>query len=41
MNNFWITDQTKPVWFNLRGEEYSEQLDYFINCIAENSVEIC
>jgi len=38
-NSFWITDQTQPVWFNLRGEEYSAQLDYFINCIKKDSVE--
>jgi len=36
-SSFWITDQTKPVWFNLRGEEYSYQLDYFINKIEENN----
>ena len=29
-NSFWITDQNKPVWFNLRGEEYSAQIDYFV-----------
>jgi len=37
-NSFWITDQTNPVWFNLRGEEYSFQLDHFINSIKENNV---
>jgi predicted dehydrogenase len=29
----YITDTTNPVWFNLRGEEYSAQIDYFINCL--------
>lgn len=38
-NSFWITDQTKPVWFNLRGEEYSAQLDYFINCIKNKRLD--
>ena len=34
-NSFWLTDQTDPVFFNLRGEEYSEQINYFIQCIKE------
>ena len=38
-NSFWITDQTQPVWFNLRGEEYSSQLDYFINCIKKGFIK--
>lgn len=29
------TDLTEPVWFYLRGEEYSAQLDYFVRCIEE------
>lgn len=29
----YITDLTDPVWFYLRGEEYSAQLDYFIKAI--------
>ncbi|MBU2647457.1 Gfo/Idh/MocA family oxidoreductase [bacterium] len=36
-NSFWITDQTKPVSFNLRGEEYSAQVDYFINQVKEKN----
>lgn len=32
----YTTDLTEPVWFYLRGEEYSAQLDYFIRCIEEN-----
>jgi len=38
-NSFWITDQTEPVWFNLRGEEYSAQLDYFINRIKHLDID--
>jgi len=38
-NSFWITDQTKPVSFNLRGEEYSSQIDYFIHCINNKEME--
>lgn len=29
-NILYTTDLTKPVWFYLRGEEYSAQMDYFI-----------
>ena len=40
-NSYWITDQTQPTWFNLRGEEYSAQLDYFINSIKDaNTINI-
>ncbi len=31
----YITDTTNPVWYYLRGEEYSSQLDYFLTCIKE------
>lgn len=31
----YTTDLTQPVWFYLRGEEYSAQLDYFVRCIEE------
>jgi predicted dehydrogenase len=31
----YTTDLTAPVWFYLRGEEYSAQLDYFVQCIAQ------
>jgi scyllo-inositol 2-dehydrogenase (NADP+) len=27
----YTTDLTQPVWFYLRGEEYSAQIDYFVN----------
>jgi predicted dehydrogenase len=29
----YTTELTKPVWFYVRGEEYSAQLDYFVSCI--------
>lgn len=29
----YTTDMTEPVWFYVRGEEYSAQLDYFVRCI--------
>jgi hypothetical protein len=32
----YTTELTKPVWFYLRGEEYSAQLDYFVRCIGSN-----
>ena len=32
-NMFYTTGLTKPVWYYLRGEEYSAQIDYFIQCI--------
>ena len=31
----YTTDLTEPVWFYLRGEEYSAQLDYFVRCVEE------
>ncbi|MEI7970348.1 MAG: Gfo/Idh/MocA family oxidoreductase [Betaproteobacteria bacterium] len=33
----YTTDLTAPVWFYIRGEEYSAQLDYFVTCV-ENRV---
>jgi len=33
-----ITTLTQNVNFYLRGEEYSSQIDYFINCIKENNL---
>lgn len=32
----YTTDLTEPVWFYVRGEEYSAQLDYFVRCIEQN-----
>lgn len=34
----YTTDLTDPVWFYLRGEEYSAQLDHFVQCIKEGRV---
>lgn len=34
-NSRYTTELTEPVWFYLRGEEYSAQLDYFVTCIEE------
>lgn len=31
----YITDLTEPVDFYLRGEEYSSQIDYFINAVQK------
>ncbi|MBN1764014.1 MAG: Gfo/Idh/MocA family oxidoreductase [Sedimentisphaerales bacterium] len=38
-NILYTTELTKPVWFYLRGEEYSAQIDYFIKCISEGREE--
>lgn len=35
----YTTDLTEPVWFYMRGEEYSAQLDYFVRCIEEKCTE--
>ena len=35
----YTTDLTEPVWFYVRGEEYSAQLDYFVRCIEEKRSE--
>lgn len=37
-NMKYITDLTEHVDFYLRGEEYSSQIDYFVNCIKENNL---
>ena len=29
----YTTELTKPVWFYVRGEEYSAQIDHFVECI--------
>jgi predicted dehydrogenase len=33
----YTTELTEPVWFYVRGEEYSEQLDHFVRCISTGS----
>lgn len=30
----YTTELTDPVWFNIRGEEYSAQIDHFVTCVA-------
>lgn len=36
----YTTDMTEPVWFYLRGEEYSAQLDYFVRSIEEKGTTV-
>jgi predicted dehydrogenase len=38
-NMRWVTDLSPEVNFYLRGEEYSAQIDYFIQCIKEKNCE--
>ena len=33
----YTTELTPPVWFYLRGEEYSAQIDHFIQCVKRGS----
>jgi scyllo-inositol 2-dehydrogenase (NADP+) len=40
-NTRFTTDLTKEVWFYLRGEEYSAQIDHFANCIETKSSTLC
>ena len=35
----YTTDLTEPVWFYLRGEEYSGQLDYFVDSIRQGRAD--
>jgi len=35
----YTTELTPEVWFYVRGEEYSSQLDYFVRCIKEGRKE--
>jgi predicted dehydrogenase len=37
-NTRYVTDLTPSVQFYLRGEEYTSQLDYFLDCIETNTV---
>ncbi len=34
----YTTDLTSPVWFYLRGEEYSAQIDHFVQCIKTKAI---
>ena len=38
-NIFYTTELTEPVWYYLRGEEYSTQLDYFFKCVENKRTE--
>lgn len=33
----YTTDLTRPVWFYVRGEEYSAQVDHFVRCIVDGA----
>jgi scyllo-inositol 2-dehydrogenase (NADP+) len=35
----YTTDLSDPVWFYLRGEEYSAQIDYFANSVASTRLD--
>src|SRR5665213_1341404 len=37
-NVHFTTELTEPVWFYLRGEEYSMQIDHFTRCIKDRTV---
>jgi scyllo-inositol 2-dehydrogenase (NADP+) len=36
----YTTDLTHPVWFYVRGEEYSAQIDHFVQCIETETTPI-
>jgi predicted dehydrogenase len=36
-NTHYTTELTEPVWFYLRGEEYSMQIDHFVSCIKNRA----
>jgi scyllo-inositol 2-dehydrogenase (NADP+) len=36
----YTTDLTPPVWFYVRGEEYSAQIDHFVQCMRTGSAAI-
>jgi scyllo-inositol 2-dehydrogenase (NADP+) len=36
----YTTELTKPVWFYVRGEEYSAQIDHFVQCIKTGTVAL-
>jgi hypothetical protein len=38
-NTRYTTDLTPPVWFYLRGEEYSEQMAYFIESVTKRRLD--
>ena len=36
----YTTELTKPVWFYVRGEEYSAQIDHFVQCIRGSTAAL-
>jgi len=38
-NKRWVTDLSPNVDYYLRGEEYSDQINYFFKCIADNNTD--
>jgi hypothetical protein len=38
-NTRWLTDLSPKIQYFLRGEEYSAQIEYFINHVKENNLE--
>ena len=38
-NTLYTTALTKPVWYYLRGEEYSAQIDFFVDAIRQRRVD--
>lgn len=36
----YTTELTQPVWFYVRGEEYSAQIDHFVQCIKTGSMAL-
>jgi scyllo-inositol 2-dehydrogenase (NADP+) len=34
----YTTELTRPVWFYVRGEEYSAQIDHFVQCIKTTTI---
>jgi scyllo-inositol 2-dehydrogenase (NADP+) len=39
-NTRYTTELTPPVWFYVRGEEYSAQIDHFVQCIKTHATPI-
>jgi hypothetical protein len=36
----YTTELTEPVWFYVRGEEYSAQLDHFVRAMHDRSLRV-
>ncbi len=36
----YTTELTHPVWFYMRGEEYSAQIDHFVECVKSGSATV-